>query len=370
MGIINKAETIVVKVGSHLVVEDNFLPNERFFKALAADIDALLKKGKKLLLVSSGAVALGARKQGVDYPRKLASRQALAAIGQIELCGLWRTFLSQLGRETAQVLLTFEDSEARRRYLNARSTLDCLFAMGVVAIINENDTVATDELRFGDNDRLAARVAQMVSADCLILLSTVDGFYESDPKINKSAKHIPVIKQIDEDIVTSGGEGEGKFSTGGMKAKLQAAEIAIAAGCDVVICGGATAHPLLQLERGARHTLFPAGIDKLTAHKRWIAGLLTVSGEVVVDDGAARALKKGGSLLAVGTVSLKGAFERGDLVLIKNSGGKTIGRGLAGLGRRDAEKVLGLKSEEVAARLGFEGREELIHRNNMLLEGG
>lgn len=366
-GILDKAETIVVKVGSHLVVDEKFRPNSRFLRGLAADIGELLKRGKKVLLVSSGAVALGARRQNLAYPQKLALRQALAAMGQIELCGLWQSRLGELGHKTAQLLLTLEDSEARRRYLNARSTLECLLAMGVVPIINENDTVATDELRFGDNDRLAARVAQMSSADCLIILSTIDGFYDQDPKTSKTAKHIAEIKQINEDIIAKAGGGSGDFSSGGMKTKLQAAEIATLAGCHTVITGGAAERPLLQLEAGGRYTIFPAKIDKLTAHKYWIAGLLTVGGEIVIDDGAAQALNNGASLLPVGAVATKGGFERGDLVLIKGKDGRILGKGLSALGRLDAEKVLGLKSGEVAVVLGFQGREELVHRDNLVL---
>ena len=373
--LLKSAEIIVIKVGSHLVVDEQLRPNLRFLNALAGDMNELLKLGKGLLLVSSGAVALGARRQRVGYPQKLATRQALAAMGQIELCSLWQRHLGRLGRElggksgnkTAQVLLTLEDNEARRRYLNARSTLRALLDMRVVPIINENDTVATDELRFGDNDRLAARVAQMSGADCLVLLSTVDGLYDQDPRGNGNARHIAVVEQIDEDVIAKAGGGGGDFSSGGMRTKLQAARIATSAGCEVAIAGGLVPHPLLQLESGGRHTRFPPRIDKLTAHKRWIAGLLSVGGEIVIDRGAAAALKRGASLLPVGAMAVRGGFERGDLVLIKDESGRVLARGLAALALADAEKVLGLNSAGVAATLGFSGREELVHRDNLVL---
>ena len=403
---LDKFNTLVVKVGSHLLVNQDLSPNEAFFKALAGDIAHLLNRQKRVLLVSSGAVALGCyrtnphtaqtktpqdtsqsthKTQGEDsaqnyppksypqksyppksYPKSLVEKQAYAAMGQIALANLWERHFGALGFRTAQVLLTLEDSENRRRYLNASATLDALGKMGVVAVINENDTIATDELRFGDNDRLAARVAQMSGADCLVILSTIDGFYNGDPA--KGAAHIPLIKKLAQSHFAVAKAGSATFASGGMKTKLEAAKIATEAGVAMVIASGKTSHPLSGLNKpGTKATWFEASGDKTTAHKNWIAGRNKAAGEIVIDQGAAKALEQGASLLAVGCLALTGEFSRGDLVFIKNQQGELLAKGIAAHNKADALRCLGKSNAEVAKTLGYEGREELVHRNNLFL---
>jgi glutamate 5-kinase len=321
-----------------------------------------------VILVSSGAIALARRALGLTRKKlRLEEKQAAAAVGQIRLAGAWATALSGVGLNAAQLLLTLEDSEDRRRYLNARATLGTLLGLGCVPVINENDTVATTEIRFGDNDRLAARVAEMVEADALVLLSDIDGLYTADPRRDPDARHLPVVEHLTEDIMAMGGEPPPGYSSGGMRTKLIAARIATGAGCAMAIALGKADRPLQAMEQGARCTWFlpePAG---RSARKRWIAGSLAPLGTLVVDAGAARALARGSSLLPAGVRAVDGEFRRGDPVSVKDPAGQELARGLSAYDAADARRIAGHRSEEHEAILGWRGRDEIIHRDDMVV---
>jgi len=321
-----------------------------------------------VVLVSSGAIALGRHIMGLPRgPLELEQSQAAAAVGQITLAHSYQELFRARGLTAAQVLLTLGDTEERRRYLNARSTIDTLLAHGVIPVVNENDTVATSEIRYGDNDRLSARVASMISADCLVLLSDVDGLYTSPPSSDPNAKRLDVVREITPEIEAMAGDAGTELSRGGMKTKIEAGRIALAAGTDMVIASGKVLHPLKALRDGAPCTWFLASSDPVTARKRWIAGQLEPRGVVVIDAGAERALLAGKSLLPAGVTRVEGQFDRGDAVIIRSSSGYEIGRGLTAYARADAERIIGRHSSEIAAILGYEGRSELIHRDNMAL---
>ncbi|MEM6512727.1 MAG: glutamate 5-kinase [Pseudomonadota bacterium] len=359
---------LVVKVGSSLLVGDNDRIDATWLQSLARDIAFLKQGGADVLIVSSGAVAIGSRRLGIDKRRaRLEELQAAAASGQIGLAHAWQSALSDESIDVAQVLLTPEDTENRRRFLNARSTLNCLLEKQVVPIINENDTVATEEIRYGDNDRLAARVAQLVMADGLILLSDVDGLYDSDPTVNAGAKLIPVVESIDDDILSIAGETRSGFGTGGMATKVQAARIATRAGCTTLITHGEPEQPLHRLAAGAACTVFPASETPASARKQWLAGALSVSGELRLDEGAANALADGSSLLPVGVVEVIGDFRRGDVVTLVDNHGNEIGRGLAEYSDADARLLAGCRSEEIQSKLGYRGRAVMVHRDEMVL---
>ncbi len=359
---------LVIKVGSSLLVDSNDRIDSGWLQGLARDVAYLKRGGADVLIVSSGAVATGSRRLGIDKRRaRLEELQAAAASGQIGLAHAWQSALSDEDVDVAQVLLTPEDTENRRRFLNARSTLSCLLDKNVVPIINENDTVATEEIRYGDNDRLAARVAQLVMADGLILLSDVDGLYDSDPTFNDNAQHIPTVEAIDDDILSIAGETRSDVGTGGMSTKVQAARIATHAGCTTVITHGQPEQPLQRLAAGARCTVFPASSTPAAARKQWLAGVLSVSGELRLDEGAANALRTGSSLLPVGVVEVIGDFRRGDVVTLVDSHGNEIGRGLAEYSDEDARLLSGCRSEEIESKLGYRGRAVMVHRDEMVL---
>ncbi|WP_408874303.1 glutamate 5-kinase [Falsiroseomonas sp.] len=363
------ARRVVVKIGSALVVDDRTAaPREGWLAGVAADVAALRARGTEVILVSSGAIALARRALGLTRRKlRLEEKQAAAAVGQIRLAGAWATALSGVGLNAAQLLLTLEDSEDRRRYLNARATLGTLLSLGCIPVINENDTVATTEIRFGDNDRLAARVAEMVEADALVLLSDIDGLYTADPRKDPGAAHLPVVPQITEDIMAMGGEPPPGYSSGGMRTKLIAARIATGAGCAMAIALGQQDRPLRAMEQGARCTWFlpePAG---RSARKRWIAGSLAPLGVLVVDDGAARALARGSSLLPAGLRAVEGEFRRGDPVSVRNGAGQEVARGLVAYDSGDAARIAGHRSERLEAILGWRGRDEIIHRDDLVV---
>jgi glutamate 5-kinase len=363
------ARRVVVKIGSALVVDDRTAaPRGGWLAGVAADVAALRARGTEVILVSSGAIALARRALGLTRRKlRLEEKQAAAAVGQIRLAGAWATALSGVGLNAAQLLLTLEDSEDRRRYLNARATLGTLLSLGCIPVINENDTVATTEIRFGDNDRLAARVAEMVEADALVLLSDIDGLYTADPRKDPAAAHLPVVPQITEDIMAMGGEPPPGYSSGGMRTKLIAARIATGAGCAMAIALGQQDRPLRAMEQGARCTWFlpePAG---RSARKRWIAGSLAPLGVLVVDDGAARALARGSSLLPAGLRSVEGEFRRGDPVSVRNAAGQEVARGLVAYDSTDAARIAGHRSEQLEAILGWRGRDEIIHRDDLVV---
>jgi glutamate 5-kinase len=364
-----KARRVVVKIGSALLVEDASGRIRRdWLDALADDVAALRAEGKQAILVSSGAIAVGRRHLGLTQKSlKLEEKQAAAATGQIRLAHAWQESLARHDITVAQVLLTLEDTEERRRHLNARSTLTTLLALSCVPVINENDTVATSEIRFGDNDRLAARVAAMISADTLVLLSDIDGLYTADPRSDPAARHIPEVAQITPEIEAMAGEAPPGYSSGGMVTKLAAARVAVGAGCRMAIANGRPLNPLRRLGEGAPATWFLPASEPRTARKAWIAGSLKAMGELTVDDGAAAALGSGRSLLPAGVIKVSGRFERGDLVVVRNRAGLELARGLAAYSAEDAKRIAGHKSREIEALIGYRGRDEMIHRDDLVV---
>jgi glutamate 5-kinase len=369
--LIKSTRLVVIKIGSALIVDPaTGKARADWMRDLAADVASLRAAGTQVVLISSGSIALG--RQHLSLPAgaiKLPEKQAAAAIGQVELAQLWSNALQAHDMRTAQILLAPEDTETRRRHINARTTIQTLLELGFVPVVNENDTVTTYEIRFGDNDRLAARVAGMISADLLILLSDVDGLYNKNPHQCEDAEHIPEITQIDEDIMALGGGANAEFASGGMATKLAAARIATEAGADMVICKGSASRPVTALLDGARYSLFHRRTSPKKARKNWIAGALDPKGQIVVDKGAQSALLKGKSLLPVGILRLSGQFDRGDLVQIINAEGIELGHGLAGYATAEAEKIKGQKSQVIETLLGYEGRAELIHADDLVLRG-
>ena len=364
------AHRLVVKIGSALVVDqDDAAPRSAWLAGIAADIADLRRRGAEVIVVSSGAIALARRALRLTQKRlRLEEKQAAAAVGQIRLAQAWSEALSAQDLTAAQLLLTLDDTEDRRRYLNARATLNTLLALGCVPVINENDTVATTEIRFGDNDRLAARVAEMVQADVLVLLSDIDGLYTADPRREPdTARHIPVVAAITPEIEAMGGEPPPGYSSGGMRTKLAAARIATQAGCAMAIARGYTQHPLAALADDARCTWFLAAPEGRSARKSWIAGALAPLGTLTVDAGAARALKAGRSLLPAGVRAVEGSFQRGDPVVIAGLNGTALARGLSAYASADAERIIGHRSDEIEAILGWRGRDEIVHRDDLVV---
>jgi glutamate 5-kinase len=362
------AKRLVVKIGSALLVDDDGEIRRAWLDALVADVARCRARGQEIILVSSGAIAVGRRHLGLSgRVLKLEEKQAAAATGQIRLAHAYQEALAQHGITVAQILLTLDDTEARQRHLNARATFAQLLALGAVPVVNENDTVATAEIRFGDNDRLAARVAQMVSADMLVLLSDIDGLYTADPRHVREAEHIPLIREIGSQIEAMAGSAPPGYSSGGMVTKLAAARIAMGAGCHMLIAKGGTEAPLAAIEAGARASLFLPRAEPRSARKAWIAGAVNPAGTLVVDDGAVNALRQGKSLLPAGVVSVEGAFERGDCITIRTKAGSEAGRGLSAYASGDIERIAGHKSGEIAAILGYRGRNEIIHRDDLVL---
>ncbi len=362
------AKRLIVKIGSALLVDQSSgAIRSGWLKALAADVADLRKAGVEVAIVTSGSIAVGRRHLGLpDGPLPLEQKQAAAATGQIQLAHAYQTALAEHGITVAQILLTLEDTEERRRHLNGRATMTTLLSLGAVPVINENDTVATSEIRFGDNDRLAARVAQMISADTLVLLSDIDGLYTADPRKDPNARHLPVVAELTPDILNMAGEAPPGYSSGGMVTKLEAGRIAVAAGCRMAIARGTEDHALAALANGARCTWFLPSSEPLTARKRWIAGRLKAEGALTVDSGAERALGQGASLLPAGVLEVTGAFERGDLLLVQSRDGRVLARGLAAYGSEDAKRIRGHKSGEIEALLGYRGRDEMIHRDDLV----
>ncbi len=363
------AKRIVIKIGSVLLVEQATGTIHRtWLNALADDIAGLVRSGSEIILVSSGAIAVGRRHLGLTRSTlKLEESQAAAATGQIRLAHAYQESLARHDITVAQVLLTLDDTEERRRHLNARGTLTTLLRLGTVPVINENDTVATNEIRFGDNDRLAARVAAMMNADTLVLLSDIDGLYSADPKVDPDAKFIAEVSAITPEIEAMAGRAQPGHSSGGMVTKLAAARIAVGAGCRMVIADGRELHPLTAIQNGARATWFLSQVEPRSARKRYIAASLKSAGTLILDDGARRALGSGKSLLPAGVTAVEGAFQRGDAVVLRGLDGAEIARGLSAYSAADARRIIGHKSREIEAILGYRGREELVHRDDMVL---
>ena len=366
---LRSARRVVVKVGSALLVDAaTGRLNRDWLAALAEDLAGLRRGGQELVVVSSGAIALGRGPLQLAAGRlRLEESQAAAAVGQIRLAHAWTEVLEQTGLTVAQVLLTLGDTEQRRRYLNARGTLFTLLRLGAVPVINENDTVATAEIRYGDNDRLAARVAQMLSADCLVLLSDVDGLYSADPARDAGATLIQQVTRITPEIEAMAGGVSSAVGSGGMATKLAAAKISLAAGCHMCVANGRETHPLRRIAEGARCTWFVAEASPLTVRKQWIAGSLQPVGELHVDAGAVRALRDGRSLLPAGVTRVGGRFDRGDPVVVRGPDGAEVARGLCAYSNGDAERIRGRRSSELEELLGFRGRDEMIHRDDLVL---
>jgi glutamate 5-kinase len=360
-----------VKVGSALLVDqETGRLNRTWLETLVEDLLRLRKRGQQVILVSSGAIALGRRHLGLAKGSlRLEESQAAAAVGQIRLAHAYKELLEASNVTVAQVLLTLEDSERRRRYLNARATLEALLALGALPVINENDTVATAEIRYGDNDRLAARVAQMSGADCLVLLSDVEGLFTSDPNKDPTAQFVQQVRQITPQIEAMAGASASAVGSGGMTTKIMAAKIAVAAGCHMCIASGHQKHPVSRLEEGARCTWFVPHATPVTARKQWIAGTLRPAGSVTIDRGALKALREGKSLLPAGVVAARGRFERGDTVSVLGDDGNEVARGIIGYSDVDAARIMGRKSSEIEGILGFRGRDELIHRDDLVILG-
>jgi glutamate 5-kinase len=363
------ARRLVVKVGSALVVDaDRAAPRMDWLGGVAEDVAALRARGVDVIVVSSGAIALARRTLGLTQARlRLEEKQAAASVGQIRLAQAWTEVLSAQRLTAAQMLLTLDDTEDRRRYLNARATLTTLLGLGCVPVINENDSVATAEIRFGDNDRLAARVAEMVQADQLVLLSDIDGLYTADPKRDPAAAHIPEVAAMTPEIEAMGGEPPPGYSSGGMRTKLVAARIATGAGCAMAIALGHVEHPLRAMLQGARCTWFLPAPEGRSARKNWIRGTLQPLGSLTVDAGAARALAQGRSLLPAGVRDVAGTFGRGDAVVVQGPDGAPLARGLSAYASSDAARIIGHRSEEIEALLGWRGRDEIIHRDDLVL---
>ena len=366
---LSKARRVVIKIGSALLVNaDGGTLKRSWLEALAEDVARMKERGQDVVIVSSGSIALGRRQlQLTEKVLRLEVSQAAAAVGQIRLAHAYQEVLAHHGINTAQILLTSADTEARRRYLNARSTINALLKLGSVPVINENDTVATEEIRFGDNDRLGARVAEMISADCYVLLSDVTGLFSADPRHDSSAVLIPEVRKITPAIEALAGKAASDDARGGMVTKIEAARIAVSAGCHVLIADGTVPHPLPAIEAGGPGTWFVPRANPQAARKLWIAGSLRPAGRITVDDGAIVALNNGKSLLPAGVRSVDGSFDRGDSVVVCRPDGSEIGRGLIAYSSQDAQRIMGHKSREIENLLGYRGRDEMIHRDDLAL---
>lgn len=362
------ARRIAIKIGSSTLIAANGTPNRSWLESLATDIARCRARGQEILTISSGAIALGRARLNLPAgPLKLEEAQAAASVGQIALAQIWTDVLRQAGLTAAQILLTLDDTEDRRRYLNARATLSTLLALGAIPVINENDTVATAEIRFGDNDRLAARVAAMMGADVLVLLSDVDGIYSGDPRRDAHARHLPEISTITPEIEAVAGDAGTAMGSGGMATKVMAAKIATSAGCHMVIARGEGDHPLARIERGDRASWFLASGNPVSARKSWIAGTLRPQGTLSIDAGAENALHQGKSLLPAGVTAVTGNFGRGDAVSVHGASGVEIARGLIAFAADEARRIAGKRSGEIETLLGYAGRSEMIHRDDLVL---
>jgi glutamate 5-kinase len=366
---LNEAKRVVIKIGSSLLVDQQTGALRReWLDALMDDVADCRARKQDVLLVSSGAIALGRRSLGLGARNlRLEDSQAAAAAGQIRLAHAYQESLARHDVPVAQILLTGDDTEQRRRYLNARNTLSALLAHGSVPVVNENDTVATEEIRFGDNDRLAARVAAMIGADCLVLLSDIDGLYTADPRQNDGAEFIAEVAEITPEIEAMAGATGSHDGSGGMVTKIQAARLAGQAGCAMVIASGSSPHPIEQLRNGGKGTWFTTSATPASARKRWIAASLHARGSITVDAGAVKALSQGRSLLPAGVTAIDGEFQRGDAVVVRGPDGAALGRGLTAYSCADADRIKGHHSDRIQAILGFRGREEMIHRDDLVL---
>lgn len=365
-----KAKRLVLKIGSSLLVnETTGQVKNTWLNALADDILAARERGQQVIIVTSGAVAVGRRALGLSAGKLLLpQKQASAAVGQIRLAHYYQEVLAERGLKVAQILLTLDDSEDRKRYLNARNTLNTLLDLGIIPVINENDTVATSEIKVGDNDRLAARVAQMASADALVIFSDIKGLYTANPRKDPSAKLIPVVEKLTPEIEAMADGAGSAVGTGGMATKLMAARLCMEAGCDMAIALGSELHPLTRMEKTGEGTWFLADKSPISARKAWIGGAIKPRGTLVLDAGAVKALDKGKSLLPAGIKAVKGSFERGDAVTLEDENGLFLGKGLTAYNARDAKAIAGRHSNEIESVLGYHGQDEIIHRDDLFTE--
>lgn len=365
-----KAKRLVLKIGSSLLVnETTGQVKNTWLNALADDILAARERGQQIIIVTSGAVAVGRRVLGLPAGKLLlAQKQASAAVGQIRLAHYYQEVLAERGLKVAQILLTLDDSEDRKRYLNARNTLSTLLDLGIIPVINENDTVATSEIKVGDNDRLAARVAQMASADALVIFSDIKGLYTANPRKDPAAQLIPVVEKLTPEIEAMADGAGSSVGTGGMATKLMAARLCMEAGCDMAIALGSELHPLTRMEKTGEGTWFLADKSPISARKAWIGGAIKPRGTLVLDAGAVKALDKGKSLLPAGIKVVKGAFERGDAVVLEDENGLFLGKGLTAYNARDTKMIAGRHSNEIESILGYHGPDEIIHRDDLFTE--
>ena len=364
---LNKSKIIVIKIGSSLLIDENKKIRKAWLSEFAKDIHELIKKDKKIIVVSSGAIAMGCKKLNLSKKNlKIDKSQAVASIGQIELMNLFSEIFVKQKINISQILLTLEDTEQRRRALNAKRTFDNLFQLNFVPIVNENDTIATTEIKYGDNDRLASRVAQISGADSLILLSDVDGLYTKNPKIYKNAKLLKEIKNIDKNIEKIATKSIGEHGTGGMKTKIDAAKICQLSGCQMVIANGLLIRPIKKIVENNNCTWFLPKISKLDARKKWIISSISPKGEIVIDDGAIQALSNGKSLLAAGITKVSGKFKKGDHIKILNKKNSECARGLSSFSSEEILKIMGQHSKEIGKILGYISKSEVIHKDDMV----
>ncbi len=365
-----KAKRLVLKIGSSLLVDETTgRVKNTWLNALADDILAARERGQQIVVVTSGAGAIGRRVLGLPAGKLLLpQKQAAAAVGQIRLAHYYQEVLAERGLKVAQILLTLDDSEDRKRYLNARNTLNTLLDLGVIPVINENDTVATSEIKVGDNDRLGARVAQMVSADALVIFSDIEGLYTANPRKDPAAKLIPVVEKMTPEIEAMADGAGSSVGTGGMATKLMAARLCMEAGCDMAIALGSELHPLTRMEKTGKGTWFLADKSPVSARKAWIGGAIKPRGTLVLDSGAVKALDKGKSLLPAGIKAVKGEFGRGDAVVLEDENGAFLGKGLVAYDSKDAALIAGRHSSEIESVLGYHGADEIIHRDDLFTE--
>ncbi len=364
---IDKFKKIVIKIGSSILVDEKGKPKKKWLQEFAEDIKNLLKKKKQIVIVSSGAIAMGCEYLGIKKNGlRVDKSQAVASIGQIELMDFYKKTFDKNKIKISQILLTLDDTEQRRRSINAKRTIDNLLTMGIIPIVNENDTTATTEIKYGDNDRLAARVSQIIGADCLILLSDVDGLYNDNPKKNKATKLIKTVNKIDESIKRYAAKTENLYGSGGMKTKIEAAKICQLSGCYMVIANGNYNNPIKEMLESKKCTWFLPRISKLDARKQWIIGSVAPKGEVIIDLGAVRAINDGKSLLPAGVKKIKGNFEKGDHILVKDQNDTECARGLTSFSSIEIEKIKGSHSSKIKNILGYSTREEIIHKDDLV----
>ena len=365
--LIDKFKKIVIKIGSSTLVDDAGKPKKVWFQEFAKSVKSLINKKKQIVIVSSGAIAMGCEYLGIKKNGlKIDKSQAVASIGQIKLMDFYKKTFDKNKIKISQILLTLDDTEQRRRSINARRTIDNLLTMGIVPIVNENDTTATTEIKYGDNDRLAARVSQIISADCLILLSDVDGLYTENPKKNKKTKMIKVVKEIDENIKRYATKTENVYGSGGMKTKIEAAKICQLSGCHMVITNGKYKNPIKEIFKNKKCTWFLPNVSKLDARKQWIIGSIAPKGEVIIDQGAVKAINNGKSLLPAGVKKINGKFEKGDHILVKDLDDSECARGLTSFSSIEIEKIKGSHSSKIKNILGYSSREEIIHKDDLV----